>query len=294
MNRTLAVLAASLVLSLPARAQVGANAPLCVDGTDPPIVSLCQLVPMSLGGMGMDTTPWADGNYLRGSMTWGVPGWDLTNGIPTSDLPACGGDLAGTLSDAIVGGIQGYPIAPNMPTAGDVLTWSADAGAWLPSHPAPPAQPPPSPQYGPYCNEPIVSLGLVTTTSAYDQFDLVTLVVPEGTPDGGGAVHFSVANYDATMGSGGSGDCMATYRVTGGMLNMQDASSRVFCSPVAYPTSPTSLVLPFGVPVFSGTTIRTWRNTAYGNVQPTIHVYAQGRDGHTIQWRANGCVNHTY
>lgn len=50
--------------------------------------------------------------------------------VATSQLPAAGGDLSGTLASATVGRLQGLSVAASAPTVGQVLTWTGTQ--WTP------------------------------------------------------------------------------------------------------------------------------------------------------------------
>ncbi|MCU1260487.1 MAG: hypothetical protein JWO80_3372 [Bryobacterales bacterium] len=61
----------------------------------------------------------------------------VVNGSGGSGLtPSAGGDVAGLLSAAKVQGLQNRPVSPNIPTDGQVLTWSQTAGQWQAQAPA--------------------------------------------------------------------------------------------------------------------------------------------------------------
>jgi hypothetical protein len=57
----------------------------------------------------------------------------ISGTVVSSQLPAAGGDLSGTLTSASVKAIQGQPVSSTYPSNGQALVWNSSAGAWQPS-----------------------------------------------------------------------------------------------------------------------------------------------------------------
>jgi len=58
----------------------------------------------------------------------------ISGSISSSQLPAAGGDISGTLTSATVRSIQGQPVASTYPSNGQALVWSSSAGSWQPAN----------------------------------------------------------------------------------------------------------------------------------------------------------------
>jgi hypothetical protein len=56
----------------------------------------------------------------------------ISGTVASSQLPAAGGDVSGTLTAATVTGIQNRPVANTVPTSGQALVWNSSASAWQP------------------------------------------------------------------------------------------------------------------------------------------------------------------
>jgi hypothetical protein len=54
----------------------------------------------------------------------------ISGTIVSSQLPAAGGDIGGTLTSATVKAIQGQPISSTYPSNGQALVWNSSVGAW--------------------------------------------------------------------------------------------------------------------------------------------------------------------
>jgi len=54
----------------------------------------------------------------------------ISGTVASSQLPAAGGDLGGTLTAATVKAIQGLPVAGTTPTNGQALVWNSGSGMW--------------------------------------------------------------------------------------------------------------------------------------------------------------------
>ena len=52
--------------------------------------------------------------------------------VASSQLPAAGGDVSGTLTAATVTGIQNRVVANTAPANGQALLWNSSASAWQP------------------------------------------------------------------------------------------------------------------------------------------------------------------
>ncbi len=57
----------------------------------------------------------------------------ISGTVISSQLPAAGGDLTGTLATATVRAIQGQPVSSALPSNGQALVWNSGAGAWQPT-----------------------------------------------------------------------------------------------------------------------------------------------------------------
>jgi len=58
----------------------------------------------------------------------------MSGTVGSSQLPAAGGDLTGTLTTATVKAIQGQPLSSTYPSNGQALMWNSSAGAWQASN----------------------------------------------------------------------------------------------------------------------------------------------------------------
>ena len=54
----------------------------------------------------------------------------ISGSVGTSQLPAAGGDLSGTLTAASVRSIQGQPVSSTYPSNGQALVWNSSLGTW--------------------------------------------------------------------------------------------------------------------------------------------------------------------
>jgi hypothetical protein len=58
----------------------------------------------------------------------------VAGSVASNQLPAAGGDLAGTLTSATVAGLQNRTVSTAVPTAGQALVWSAIDNQWEPQN----------------------------------------------------------------------------------------------------------------------------------------------------------------
>jgi hypothetical protein len=60
----------------------------------------------------------------------------ISGTVAGAQLPAAGGDLAGSLANATVAGLRNRPVSNAAPAAGQALTWNGTTGQWEPQTPS--------------------------------------------------------------------------------------------------------------------------------------------------------------